>query len=143
LASAVTVPHQVLHASQACGTGHASVQSVPDEAALARLLQDGNLLGAPRKSVAIDFTRTLVLQVSMGQQASAGAQLAVAGTRADAPSQQLVVDMLWSPPDPQRMNAMVITRPCVVFSVPRGDYRSVRVLDQQGRQQATAPLGSR
>lgn len=140
LAGGVAVPHQVLHTAQSCGTEQASVRSVANEAALAKLLNDGSMLGAPSEAVAVDFTRSLVLQVSMGQQATAGAQLAVTATRADAVAQRLVVDMRWSPPDPQRMNATVITRPCVVLSVPRGDYRSVQVLDLQGQERASGAL---
>lgn len=140
MAGGVAVPHQVIHAGQSCGTELASVRSVATEAVLAKLLNDGSMLGAPSKPAAVDFARSLVLQVSMGQQATAGAQLAVTAVRSDAGAQRLIVDMRWSPPDPQRMNATVITRPCVVFSVPRGDYRSVQVLDQQGLERVSGTL---
>jgi hypothetical protein len=59
---------------------------------------------------------------------------------ATASGQGLVIDMLWAPPDPQRMNAAVITRPCVIVSLPAGDYRAVRVVDRQGRERAAASL---
>lgn len=128
------VPHRVLHASATCGTEEASVRRIGNSQRLKEILDNGAMLGANAPQPDTDFGRDLVLRISMGQQRSAGAQLGVIGVRTDGAAPRLVIDMNWAPPDPQRMQAMVITRPCVIVAVPAGPYRRVQVLDAQGRE---------
>lgn len=135
-----TVPHRVLHASATCGTEEASVRRIADSLRLKEVMQSGGMLGVEPAVPAADFSRQLVLRLSMGQQPTAGSQFAVTGVRADSRTQRLLVDMAWSPPAPGSMNAQVITRPCVLLGVPAGAWRSVQVLDAQGREKASATL---
>lgn len=145
-----SVPHQVLHASATCGTEEPSVRRIGGPGPLKEIMGSDGPSGAtlPQNGTGMrfdtdaDFTRSLVLRVSMGQQPTAGAALAVRAARLDTRTQQLTLDATWSPPDPGRMHATVVTRPCVLLSVPRGDYRSVRVVDQEGRVRVSAPLAA-
>jgi hypothetical protein len=136
----VTVPHRVLHASATCGTEEPSVRRIGDALRLKQILDSGAMLGASAQQPEADFSRQLVLRISMGQQPTAGAQFGVVGARSEGAGQRLVIDMTWAPPDPQRMQAMVITRPCVILGVPAGVYRSVQVLDAQGRERVSTTL---
>lgn len=129
---------QVVHASATCGTEAPSVRRIAGPGRLKHLLAGGTASAAAQADP--DFSRSLVLRLSMGQQPNAGAQFEVVSVHTTASGQQLVIGMRWSPPDPQRMNATVITRPCVIVSLPVGDYRAVQVVDQQGRERAAASL---
>jgi hypothetical protein len=131
---------QTLHSSATCGTEQASLRAVPDATALARLVNPSGALGIDPKPGAVDFSQRSVFQLSMGQQPSAGASLAVSSAEVDTSSGRLAIRAQWQLPDPGRMHAMMITRPCVVFSLPRGDYRSVRVIDQKGQQKLAVDL---
>lgn len=131
---------QTLHSSASCSTERASIRAVSDAAALARLVNPPGVLGIEAKTVPVDFSQRAVFQLSMGQQPSAGASVAVNSASVDTSNRSLTVGALWQLPDPGRMHAMMITRPCVIFSLPRGDYRSVRVIDQQGQQKLTLEL---
>jgi hypothetical protein len=137
-----SVPHQVLHASATCGTEETSIRRIGGPGRLKEIMDPDGPVGAtpPQTGSDTDFTRSLVLRVSMGQQPTAGARLAVQAVRLDTRMHQLIIDTTWAPPDPGRMHATVVTRPCVLLSVPKGDYRSVRVVDQEGRERAAAPL---
>jgi hypothetical protein len=139
-AAANSVPFQVLHTSATCGTEEASVRPIGDAMRLKQVLESGStMIGSP-PAVRADFDGSLVLRVSMGQQPSAGALLAMLSARADGTRRQLVLEMQWAPPDASRMNAAVVTRPCVILSVPRDDYRSVQVVDATGRERTSTPL---
>lgn len=129
---------QTLHAGNLCGTEQASLRPVADAAALARIVTPAHILGATPKIIAVDFSRRSVFHLSMGQQPNTGSGLGVNAASVDA--QRLTVNAVWQLPEPGRMYAMMVTQPCVVFSLPRGDYRSARVLDQNGQQRLAVEL---
>ena len=129
---------QTLHAGNLCGTEQASLRPVADAAALARIVTPTHILGATPKAIAVDFSRRSVFQLSMGQQPNTGSGLGVNGASVDA--QRLTVNAVWQLPEPGRMYAMMVTQPCVVFSLPRSDYRSARVVDQNGQQRLAVEL---
>jgi len=139
-ATSNAVPFQVVHTSATCGTEEPSVRPIGDAMRLKQVLEgSGNMIGSTPPARA-DFDGSLVLRVSMGQQPSAGALLAMLSARADSTRRALVLEMQWAAPDASRMNAAVITRPCVIVSVPRDEYRSVQVVDASGRERASTPL---
>lgn len=129
---------QTLHTGNLCGTEQASLRPVADAAALARIVTPAHILGATPKAIAVDFSRRSVFQLSMGQQPNTGSALGITAASVDA--QRLTVNAVWQLPEPGRMYAMMVTQPCVVFSVPRGDYRFARVLDQNGQQKLAVEL---
>lgn len=129
---------QTLHASNLCGAEQASLRPVADAAALARIVTPAHILGATPKTIAVDFSSRSVFQLSMGQQPNTGSGLGVNAASINA--QRLTVNAVWQLPEPGRMYAMMVTQPCVVFSLPRGDYRSARVIDQHGQQRLAVEL---
>lgn len=139
-APATPLAYEVIHASATCGTEDTSVRRIADEGRLKHMLDGSRMLGGSAPSPRPDFERSLVLRVSMGQQPTAGGQLAVTGARTEGSRERLVIETTWQRPDPQRMNAAVVTRPCVIVSVPSGPYRSVQVVDQQRQVKTEASL---
>ncbi|HEY0820427.1 MAG TPA: protease complex subunit PrcB family protein, partial [Rhizobacter sp.] len=122
-----------------CGADSASVDRIADAAGLRQAIA-ARTLGTPPAVPAADFDRSLVLRLSMGQQPNPGHRLGVLGARLDDGSGRLVIDTVWATPEPGRMYAAMVVQPCVIISVPRGDYRSVVVLDAQGRERMGGPL---
>lgn len=136
------LPYRLLHASSACGSDVPAVQRIADRRELNQVATSP-VLGATAPP-SPDFETSLVLRLSMGQQASAGSHFEVLGVRALPAEQQLVVDTVWSPPDPGRMQAMVVTRPCVIIAVEvkPDSVRRVQVADRAGAVRASASLPS-
>ncbi|MBL0727445.1 protease complex subunit PrcB family protein [Piscinibacter sp. HJYY11] len=134
-----TLPFQVLHLGTQCGADSASVDRIADAAGLRQAIA-GRTVGATPTVPAADFDRSLVLRLSMGQQPNPGHRLGVTGVRLQGASRRLIIDTVWATPEPGRMYATVITQPCVIVAVPRGDYGGVAVLDAQGRERMGAAL---
>lgn len=137
-----TLPFQVLHSGSQCGADSASVDRIADAAGLRQAIA-GRMVGATPAVPAADFDTSLVLRLSMGQQPNPGYRLGVIGARLQGAARRLVIDTVWATPEPGRMYAAVITQPCVIVAVPRGDYGGVAVLDAQGRERMGAALTPR
>jgi hypothetical protein len=136
-----TLPHQVLHAGTQCGADTALVERIVDAGGLRQAISGRGLtVGATPAMPAADFDRSLVLRLSMGQQPNTGHRMGVTGAQVDGASRRLVVHTVWASPEPGRMYAAVVTQPCVIIAVPRGDYSSVVMLDAQRRERASAAL---
>ena len=74
----------------------------------------------------VDFTAYALILIELGQRPTAGYQMRLA-------SQRMVMDkgdglITFSVETPGSYAAQVITSPCLLVSVPRGDYRSVRAI---------------
>jgi hypothetical protein len=135
------VAHQVVHAGAACSSVQPSLRVISDAASLTSVVGTGNRgVGAAPQIPAVDFNHQLVMQLSMGRQPTAGSRFQLVSVTQNPNARQLTVHTVWSPPEPGRLHATVVVQPCVVFSVPRGDYRSVRVLDQHGNEKLATAL---
>jgi hypothetical protein len=130
-----------IHASASCGRAQPSVHPVPDQASLTQIITGGRMLGADQPPApTVDFASNMVMLLSMGQQPSAGYQIGVTAATVRLDSRVLTVSSLWQQPEPGVMQAMVITQPCVIFSVPRGDYRALQIVDQQRQERMLVDL---
>ena len=138
-ASPTPVPHQVLHASTQCGADAPLVERIADAGVLKQAIA-GRMVGGTPAAPSVDFDRSLVLRLSMGQQPNPGHRMGVTGARVEGAARRLVIDTVWATPEPGRMYAAVVTQPCVIISVPRGDYGGVAVLDAQGRERMGTAL---
>lgn len=132
-ASPTPLPHQVLHVGTHCGADAPLVDRIVDAAVLRQTIAARTVGDAPAVP-AVDFDRSLVLRLSMGQQPNPGHRMGVTGARVEGVARRLVIETVWATPEPGRMYAAMVTQPCVILSVPRGDYGSVAVLDAQGRE---------
>jgi hypothetical protein len=137
-----TLPHTVLHAGTQCGADTALVERIVDAGGLRQAIAGrGVAVGSSSAMPAADFDRSLVLRLSMGQQPNPGHRMGVTGAQVESgASRRLVIHTVWATPEPGRMYAAVVTQPCVIVAVPRGDFTSVVVLDAQRRERASATL---
>jgi hypothetical protein len=133
------VAHRVLATEQHCGKPQPQIETVTDAGPLSRLVAGDSLPAGAPHAPAADFARDTVLWLGMGELRSTGGQVSVVRVEADA-GHRLVVHTQWTLPAPGQIHAAVMTSPCVVFSVPRGDHRSVQVLDSEGRERLAVGL---
>lgn len=111
------------------------VRWVDDPSTLRQVLAQGqrHVLGAGKPALPeVDFQRNMVLLVSMGQQPSAGYGYDVSRVSASVENHTAVVRVTPVTPPPGVLTAQMITHPCILIRVPRGEYSRIRVVDQFG-----------
>lgn len=103
-----------------------------------------NIVGlAPIKPPDIDFSRFGILMVEMGPKPTAGYQLEMPPQDLSINNQTARITLTWTAPAPGRLLAQVITHPCILIKLPRGNFSQIYVLDQKGRQRAEVQLKSK
>lgn len=102
-----------------------------------------HLIGAGDEVPHVDFTRRTALLVEMGRQPSAGYGLALQDPALSVDAGEVTLHVQWTTPRPDRMYAQVITSPCLLVTLPRGEYESVEVRDQDGRVRVKGVKGKR
>ena len=76
-----------------------------------------------------------IVVIEYGQRPTTGYHLAVSRV-ARARGSELTLNVTLLSPPPGAVTAQMLTAPCVVVGVPRGNYRLVRVVDQSGQERA-------
>lgn len=126
-----------IYADTHCDTQESdlAVRWVDDPSTLRQVLAPGqrHVLGAGKPALPeVDFQRNMVLLVSMGQQPSAGYGFDVSRLSATVENHTAVVRLTPVAPPPGALTAQVMTHPCILIRVPRGDYSRIRVVDPNG-----------
>lgn len=85
---------------------------------------------------AVDFERDGVLLVEMGQRGTAGYGVDLASEQVRRTGDTAQVIVRWTEPRPDAVLPSMITSPCVFIVLPRGDYKRIQVIDEQGRVRA-------
>lgn len=143
VATIVTV--EPLHASQQCGREdtNAKVTWVTDDAQLSQVYQGfkrnlrGSALVTPS---AVDFSRDVVVLVEMGRRPTLGYGLVLNDAIATIVQGHVEVVLEWREPSKGMMVGQMLTSPCVLIKLQRGDYREVWIKDTQGRRRAVATM---
>ncbi|MBI3546412.1 MAG: protease complex subunit PrcB family protein [Gammaproteobacteria bacterium] len=81
-----------------------------------------------------------VLIISMGMRPTAGYLLNLASARAPLNGPVLNIPIVWREPAAGSMVAQVITQPCLMLAVEKGEYSEVRAMDQNGVERARLAL---
>ncbi len=82
----------------------------------------------------VDFSRAAVLLITMGEQPTAGYRLNYLPPQHRARQQgtTLRLDLAWQTPEPDSVQAQIMTQPCLLLKLPRADFNRLRVHDQDG-----------
>lgn len=93
------------------------------------LLQEINrqILGKEPKPYLLDFKSMNVLVLEMGYRPTAGYSLSINKEKIRVENKQAIVTVQWAEPPEDSMQAQVITSPCAIFTLPKGDYSKVTV----------------
>lgn len=86
----------------------------------------------PQTLARIDFDRFSVLGIFMGRRPTGGYRLALAGSGLRIQEGTAVLRVDWIEPAPDAMVTQMVTSPCLLVRIPRGDYRRIEVQDQRG-----------
>jgi hypothetical protein len=81
----------------------------------------------------IDFNQYHAFLLSMGARPTAGYVLGLAKPAVHIENDAAGVRVLWTEPAPGMRAAQMLTSPCLVIAVPKGNYRRIRVLDQKDK----------
>lgn len=98
-------------------------------------------IGAGKPSIPqVDWETHGIVMVHMGQKTTGGYRLELAQPHGRLQADSAMVSVNWIEPPPGAIAAQVITSPCLVFKIQRGEYHSVVIVDQSGGQRAKAEL---
>ena len=96
-----------------------------------------HLLGDTSTAPGVDFTRLGVFAVYMGRKPTAGYHVSMASRAAEVGEHnELTLLVSWIEPPKDAILARVITSPCILVSIPKGNYSMVQVVDEGGRVRA-------
>jgi hypothetical protein len=101
----------------------------------------GHRLGAASPPPpAVDWETSAVLLVQMGSKPTGGYGLELMHTQAGVKGGSATVSLNWIEPSPSTISTQVITHPCLLLEMKRGEYQSVMVVDQSGQLRARVRL---
>lgn len=109
-------------------------------AAYRRLSRSRLEAGAPPE---VNFDSHGVLLVEMGRQNTGGYRLLLADPHLFMAGGRAQLHVAWLEPEAGAMVPQVITSPCLLLEIPKGDFSAVQVVDQAGRLRATADVEKR
>lgn len=141
-AHARPLPATVVRSGMQCGGAAEGVSArwLGTESALREALVLEAPLGVAPAAPAVDFSRSGVILVAMGQRPTAGYAISLAEPRAEVRDGVATLVVTLEEPAPDAMLAQVITSPCLLVSLPREGLREVRVVDAAGAVRAVARI---
>ena len=135
--SSIPLSAEVLHSSLLCGEDIQQPTAIwiDDQATLESRFQQFNAhTDDPVYAPKLDFNRSGALLVAMGPQPSTGYLLNYIPDQDNVwlAGATLVVSVDWSTPEPDSVQAQVITSPCLLLRLDKQPFQRVQVLDQNG-----------
>ena len=93
-----------------------------------------HILGDASKPQYVDFNRLGVIAVYMGRRPTAGYQVSLASITAEVGvHNELTLAVSWIEPPVDALLAQVITSPCILVSIPKDDYSTIKTVDEGSR----------
>ena len=130
-----TQPLDVLHGTAQCDPAveAATVQWINDPKTLQSAYQRINQhrVGAP-ETPTVDFENSGIVLIEMGQQTTGGYGLDLLKPDMAIDGAVATIDVNWQTPAPGTIVTQALTSPCLMLVVPRGEYRTLRIVDQDG-----------
>ncbi|MFO1431135.1 MAG: protease complex subunit PrcB family protein [Candidatus Competibacteraceae bacterium] len=130
---------EVLYSTNQCGLEAAQPTAVwiDNPQSLARIYRGFPVLPSIQPPP-VDFTRSGVLMIGMGQQPTAGYGLSLAEDSPLLKGETLEIRVNWQEPAPGRLLAQVLTAPCLLLKLPAVPFQQVMVIDQNGQVRISA-----
>ena len=129
---------QVVYRGSRCAAVRLGVEVIRDTDSWAewRRQQDRQVFSADDgpgdEETAIDFGRSTVIVISMGQKPTPGYAVDVVADSAVLQGGSLTISSVWRQPAEGAILAQVLTSPCVAIMVSTSRYDTVKINDQQG-----------
>ncbi|MBI9082122.1 MAG: protease complex subunit PrcB family protein [Desulfobacterales bacterium] len=125
----------VVYTGGQCGSSEACGEWINDAEHLesvCRKVRREFIAGSDIPVPAIDFEQFAALRISMGTQPTGGYELVLVDTHARIEKETAIIRVDWIEPAPDAMVTQMITSPCLLVRIPRGDYRRIEIQDQHG-----------
>lgn len=127
---------QVIYTSAQCNLGEKriTVSWISGPETLRMVMGGGrsHVLGSEREVPTIDFKTEGVLRVGIGVKPSAGYGFDKEGVLARIENGTATVHLVLTSPSAGALPAQMLTDPCLLIRMPRGNYSRIQVVDQQG-----------
>lgn len=132
-----SLPVTVLFANQVCGpaanvAGLTWIQTQDKLIETTTKLQ-GNMLGGSSPDLKVDFDNSNALLISMGQKPSGGYAVSLRESTANVKRGTAQIAIDWVEPIPGVFTTQMLTSPCLLVSLPKGDYQKLEVVDQYNK----------
>ena len=88
----------------------------------------------------VNFKAHGALLIEMGRRSTGGYRLSLAERRLAVTGDRAQVQVAWNEPAAGAMVPQIITSPCLLLELPRGDFSAVQVVDQAGKVLAVAEV---
>lgn len=121
---------------QQCGIDQFTARPIDDAPALEAVLAEvrrSQLGGDAESARTVDFSSRRALLVALGQKPTSGYRIELAPRAFELTSDGARLRLTLVRPSADRMQAQMLTSPCAVLEVPRGDYDHMALIDQRGR----------
>jgi PrcB C-terminal len=132
-----TVPVRTIFADSQCGGDAPEIRRL-DGAQQWKDLRariEGRSVGATSRNPAMpDFSRDDVFLIAMGQRPTLGYSVTLASDVARLYDTHIQFSVIWQEPDAGALQGQMLTSPCVVVSIPAGEYGQPIAVDSQGRE---------
>lgn len=136
---------RLLWSSAHCGVEQAGARWVADRSAIETIVERASsrqLDAEPVEPPAVDLARERVLLLARGRKPTPGYGIGLAESPLELEDGRARMSIRLQQPDPDRIQAQMITTPCALVALPRGDYRQVQVIDRHGAVWESLAVGS-
>jgi hypothetical protein len=138
------IPVRVLYQDDLCGGNRPTpaVTLVAGSDQLKRIFTEtkGRMLGQLPPTPVVDFDAGHVVFIQMGQKPTGGYGIELADPFAHVGTGEALIRLRWIEPAPGTIVIQVLTSPCLIVSLPRGDYRRIVIADESGNVRDTISL---
>jgi len=130
--ASVEMTIEVLQRGPRCGKNEAGVEVIQDSQAWTTWWQRRSSLNYSGLGNApeIDFETSTVVAVSMGTKPTGGHSVDILDEAAVRDGGSLTIPVLWREPPENALVPQIVTRPCIVVSVPAIGLHEITIVDQ-------------
>lgn len=128
------IPLRILYQDDLCGGNRPapSVTIVTGSDQLKRILTEtkGRMLGQLPPTPAADFDTDHVVTIQMGQKPTGGYGIELADPYARVGAGEALIRLRWIEPAPGTIVIQILTSPCLIVALPKGDYERIVITDE-------------
>jgi len=126
---------QLLWSAAQCGVERAGARWVADRKEFDTIVvrAASHQVGAePAQVEGVDFAQQRVVLITRGRKPTPGYGIELAESPLRIDDERALLTVRLAEPDPDAMQAQMLTTPCALVALPRGGYEELRVLDTEG-----------
>lgn len=122
------IPVSNIYNSNNCGIKNESFTIIKDNSQLQKIIDKSNsffITETSSKITDISFNKNYVMLFSIGQKGSAAYKIKTIKSSADLINKNVFLPVKSTLPETGKNYAQLLTSPCYIFSIPKGDYKKI------------------